>query len=191
MIDEFTRECLVLKADRVITSTDVIDFLAELFAMRGVPKHIRSDNGPELIANELRAWLDRVGVSTLSIEPGSSWENGYAESFHSRFLDECLAQEIVDGLHDARAITAAWKDDYNHRRPNGSWFSDPGRVRRRVCGIRLGQGLGSCRTRGCLPRSDPTLNPHIAWYKKPKPVKHRRRVVSADPRPCTHHLPEE
>jgi len=120
MIDEFTRECLVLKVDRGITSTDVIDTLAELFAMRGVPKHIRSDNGPEFIANDLRAWLGRVGVSTLYIEPGSPWENGYAESFNSRFRDECLAMEIFDGLHDARAITAAWKDDYNDRRPHGS-----------------------------------------------------------------------
>jgi transposase InsO family protein len=116
MIDEFTRECLVLKADRGITSDDVVDALAELFAIRGVPNHIRSDNGPEFTANELRAWLGRVGVSTLYIEPGSPWENGYAESFHSRFRDECLALEVFDGLCDARAITAAWKDDYNHRR---------------------------------------------------------------------------
>jgi transposase InsO family protein len=83
MIDEFPRECLVLKADRGITSAYVIDSLAELFAMRGVPKHIRSDSGPEFIANELRAWLDRVGVSTLYIEPASPRENGFAESFHS------------------------------------------------------------------------------------------------------------
>lgn len=120
VIDEFTRECLTLKADRGITSDDVVDALAELFAMRGVPKHIRSDNGPEFTANELRAWLGRVGVSTLYIEPGSPWENGYAESFHSRFRDECLALEVFDSLRDARAITAAWKDDYNHRRPHGS-----------------------------------------------------------------------
>ena len=120
MIDEYTRECLTLKVDRGITSSDVIDTLAELFAMRGVPKHIRSDIGPEFIANDLRAWLGRVGVSTLYIEPGSPWENGYAESFHSRFRDECLALEVFDGLCDARAITAAWKDDYNHRRPHSS-----------------------------------------------------------------------
>ena len=120
VIDEFTRECLTLKADRGITSDDVADALAELIAMRGVPEHIRSDNGPEFIANELRAWLDRVGVSTLYIEPGSPWENGFAESFYSRLRDECFAHEIFDGLHDARAITAAWKDDYNHRRPHGS-----------------------------------------------------------------------
>ena len=120
MIDEFTRECLTLKADRGITSDDLVDALAELFAMRGVPKHIRSDNGPEFTAKELRAWLGRVGVSTLYIEPGSPWENGFAEGFHSRFRDECLAQEIFDGLHDARAITAASQEDYNHRRPHGS-----------------------------------------------------------------------
>ncbi len=117
MIDEFTRECSVLKADRGITSADVIDSLAELFAMRGVPKHIRSDNGPEFVANELRAWLGRVGVSTPSIEPGSPWENRYAESFHSRFRDERPALEVFDGLRDARAIAAAWKDDYSERPP--------------------------------------------------------------------------
>jgi len=128
VIDEYTRECLTLKVDRGITSGDVIDTLAELFAIRGVPKHIRSDNGPEFIANELRAWLDRVGVSTLYIEPGSPWENGFAESFHGRFRDECLALEVFDGLRDARAITAAWKDDYNHRRPHGSLgFQTPAR----------------------------------------------------------------
>jgi len=127
MIDEFTRECLTLKVDRGITSSDVIDTLAERFAMRGVPKHVRSDNGPEFIANDLRAWLGRVGVSTLYIEPGSPWENGYAESFHSRFRDECLTLEVFEGLGDARAITANWKEDYNHRRPHGSLgFQTPG-----------------------------------------------------------------
>ena len=73
----------MLKADRGITRVDVIDTFAELFAMRGVPKHICSDNGPKFIANELRTWLKRVGVSKLFIEPVSPWENGYAESFHS------------------------------------------------------------------------------------------------------------
>ncbi|MEI6352129.1 MAG: integrase core domain-containing protein [Verrucomicrobiota bacterium] len=73
----------------------------------GAPNHIRTDNGPEFTANELRAWLRRVGVSTLYIEPAIPWENGYAESFHSRFRDECLALEVFDGLRDARTITAA------------------------------------------------------------------------------------
>ncbi len=90
IVDEYTRECLALRVNRGVTSEDVIDTLAELFAIRGVPNHIRSDNGPEFIADALRHWLDRVGVETLYIEPGSPWENGYAESFHSRFRDEFL-----------------------------------------------------------------------------------------------------
>lgn len=120
IVDEYTRECLALKVDRSITSEDVIDTLAELFAMRGVPQHIRSDNGPEFIAIQLRAWLDRVGVETLYIEPGSPWENGYAESFHSRLRDEFLAMEEFETLTAARRLTQSWRDDYNHLRPHSS-----------------------------------------------------------------------
>jgi putative transposase len=120
IVDEYTRECLTLKVDRGITSEDVIDTLAELFAMRGVPRCIRSDNGPEFIAQAIRRWLAQVSVQTLYIEPGSPWENGYAESFHSRVRDEFLALEIFDNLHAARALTAAWKQDYNHYRPHSS-----------------------------------------------------------------------
>lgn len=120
IVDEYTRECLALKVDRSITSEDVIDTLAELFAMRGVPQHIRSDNGPEFIATALRRWLDRVDVETLYIEPGSPWENGYAESFHSRFRDEFLAMEEFETLMAARRLTQSWRDDYNHHRPHSS-----------------------------------------------------------------------
>jgi transposase InsO family protein len=120
IVDEYTRECLALKADRSITSEDVIDTLAELLAMRGVPQHIRSDNGPEFIAHAVRQWLGQVGVETLYVEPGSPWENGYVESFHSRLRDEFLATEEFESLAAARKLTAAWKDDYNHRRPHGS-----------------------------------------------------------------------
>jgi transposase InsO family protein len=120
IVDEYTRECLALKVDRSITSEDVIDTLAELLAMRGVPRHIRSDNGPEFIAHAMRQWLGQVGVETLYVEPGSPWENGYVESFHSRLRDEFLAAEEFESLAAARKLTAAWKDDYNHRRPHGS-----------------------------------------------------------------------
>jgi transposase InsO family protein len=92
IIDEFTRECLCLKVDRGITSEDVIDTLAELFAMRGVPNHIRSDNGPEFVAHAIGQWLARVGVHTLYIEPGAPWQNGYA-GYHpvsSVKVPECL-----------------------------------------------------------------------------------------------------
>jgi putative transposase len=120
IVDEYTRECLALKVDRSITSEDVIDTLAELLAMRGVPQCIRSDNGPEFIAHAVRQWLGQVGVETLYVEPGSPWENGYVESFHSRLRDEFLATEEFESLAAARKLTAAWKDDYNHRRPHGS-----------------------------------------------------------------------
>ena len=120
IVDEHTRECLTLKVDRSITSEDVIDTLAELFAMRGVPRCIRSDNGPEFMAKAIRRWLKQVDVETLYIEPGAPWENGYAESFHSRFRDEFLAVEEFESLGAARQLTAAWREDYNHHRPHSS-----------------------------------------------------------------------
>ena len=120
IVDEYTRECLALKVDRSITSEDVIDTLAELLAMRGVPKHIRSDNGPEFIARAIQRWLRQVEVETLYVEPGSPWENGFAESFHSRLRDEFLALEVFESLVAARKLTQAWKDDYNNHRPHSS-----------------------------------------------------------------------
>jgi len=120
IVDEHTRECLALKVDRSITSEDVIDTLAELFAMRGVPGHIRSDNGPEFVAAAIGRWLAQVDVEAMYIEPGSPWQNGYAESFHGRLRDEFLAVEEFDNLVAARSLTAAWREDYNHRRPHSS-----------------------------------------------------------------------
>jgi len=120
IVDEYTRECLALKVDRSITSEDVIDTLAELFAMRAAPRHIRSDNGPEFIATAIRKWLRGVGLETLYIEPGSPWENGYAESFHSRVRDEFLATEEFESLMAARRLTQSWREDYNHHRPHSS-----------------------------------------------------------------------
>lgn len=120
IMDEFTRECLALKVDRSITSEDVIDTLAELFALRGVPKCIRIDNGPKFIATAIQHWLKRVEVETLYIEPGAPWENRYAESFYSRFRDEFLAVEEFETLSAARRLTGFWKEDYNHLRPHSS-----------------------------------------------------------------------
>ena len=120
IVDEFTRECLALKVDRSITSENVIDALAELFQTRGLPEFIRRDNGPEFIAGNIRQWLARVNVQTLYIEPGSPWENGYAESFHSRFRDEFLSVEEFDSLREATHLTKAWQHDYNHVRPHSS-----------------------------------------------------------------------
>lgn len=120
LVAELTLECLALKVDRSITSEDVIDTLAELFAMRGVPQCIRSDNGPEFIAGAIRRWLRQVDVEALYIEPGSPWENGYAESFHSRVRDEFLALEVFESLSAAKRLTRMWRDDYNENRPHSS-----------------------------------------------------------------------
>ena len=127
IIDEHTRECLALKVSRGITSQDVLDALAELFAMRGVPDAIRSDNGPEFIAQAIRDWLARLGIEALYIAPGSPWENGYAESFHSKLVDEFLSRELFESASMARRLTSAWRDDYNHERPHSSLgYQTPG-----------------------------------------------------------------
>jgi transposase InsO family protein len=120
LVDEHTRECLALKVDRSITSEDVIDTLSELFSMRGVPRAIRSDNGPEFVSAAIRRWLAQVNVQTLYVAPGSPWENGYAESFHGRLRDELLEVEEFESLVAARRLTAAWREDYNVYRPHSS-----------------------------------------------------------------------
>ena len=120
MVDEYTRECLALEVGRGMTADRVIEVLVELFAVRDVPRHIRSDNGPEFIAAAIRQWLDHAKVGPLYIAPGSPWENGYAESFHSRLRDELLNREEFTSLAEARALGTAWRLEYNHRRPHSS-----------------------------------------------------------------------
>lgn len=120
VIDEFTRECLTLKAGRSIRSTDVIEVLHGLFKAHGIPQHIRSDNGPEFIAKELREWLKNCNVGPLYIAPGSPWENGYAESFHSRLRDEFLGCEVFDSVRDAQVLGTNWRVAYNETRPHSS-----------------------------------------------------------------------
>lgn len=120
LIDEHTRECLALRVDRGLTSEDVINTLADLFQTRGIPKCIRSDNGPEFVSKAIRSWLERLGIEVLYIAPGSPWENGYVESFHSKIRDEFLNRELFENLRSAQAQTEMWRDDYNHHRPHSS-----------------------------------------------------------------------
>jgi putative transposase len=120
VVDEFTRECLSLEAGRSIRAEDVKDELIRLFRKRGVPRHIRSDNGPEFIAGELRRWLEAASVGPLYVQPGAPWENGYAEAFQSRLRDELLNVEEFGSVREAKALAAAWKEDYNQQRPHGS-----------------------------------------------------------------------
>lgn len=120
VIDEYTRECLAIRVKRKLNSRDVLDTLGELFVRHGAPEHIRSDNGPEFIATALRDWLQRIGVKTLYIEPGSPWENGYCESFNSKLRDELLAREIFYDLREAQILIEAWRRHYNTARPHSS-----------------------------------------------------------------------
>ena len=120
VIDEYTRECLAIVANRKMQSADVIETLAELFVRKGTPEHIRSDNGPEFCAKAVREWLRDLGVETLFIEPGSPWENGYCESFNGRLRDELLNGEIFYTLQEAKILIEEWRRDYNEIRPHGS-----------------------------------------------------------------------
>ena len=104
VIDEFTRQCLAIVVDRKLNSDTVLHCLTDLFVQHGPPDHIRSDNGSEFTANAVRAWLARVGVKTLFIEPGSPWENGYNESFNSKLRDEILNMEIFYTLKEAKVL---------------------------------------------------------------------------------------
>jgi transposase InsO family protein len=120
LIDEYSRECLALLVSRRITSQDVIDQLFSLFILRGIPEHIRSDNGTEFTAGEIRKWLNRLGVKTLFIEPGSPWENGYIESFNGKLRDELLNREIFTTLTEARVLIERWRREYNQVRPHSA-----------------------------------------------------------------------
>jgi transposase InsO family protein len=120
LIDEFTRECLAIRVDRKLNSTDVIDVLSDQFILRGIPGYIRSDHGPEFIAKAVREWIAAVGARTAFIEPGSPWENGYCESFNSKLRDELLNGEIFYSLAEARTVIEAWRRHYNTRRPHSS-----------------------------------------------------------------------
>jgi len=120
IIDEYSRECLAILVKRHITSQDVIDQLFELFIFRSIPEHIRSDNGPEFTARAIRRWLNRVGVKTLFIEPGSPWENGYIESFNGKLRDELLNREIFTTLTEARVLIELWRRECNQVRPHSS-----------------------------------------------------------------------
>jgi putative transposase len=120
IVDEYTRECLAIDVARRMTSEDVLERLTDLFIRRGVPDHIRSDNGAEFTAKAVRAWLAKVGVRTLFIEPGSPWENGYVESFNGKLRDELLNGEIFYTLREAKVLIERWREHYNRIRPHSA-----------------------------------------------------------------------
>jgi putative transposase len=120
MIDEYTRECLAIPVARRLGSQEVIETLADVMLVRGIPEYLRSDNGPEFVAKDLRNWLGKLGTGTLYIEPGSPWENGYCESFNGKLRDECLNGEIFYSLREAQVVIEQWRVEYNTRRPHSA-----------------------------------------------------------------------
>ncbi|WP_406870279.1 IS3 family transposase [Thioclava sp. 'Guangxiensis'] len=120
IVDEFTREVLVIRVKRKLNSVDVIDALTDLFILRGPPEFIRSDNRPEFIATKLRNWIEAVGAKTAYIEPGSPWENGYVESFNARLRDELLDGEVISSLREAQILIERWRQHYNTVRPHSA-----------------------------------------------------------------------
>lgn len=120
MLDEYTRECLSLEVAHNFTSEELKRVLGHLFVQRGIPEHIRSDNGPEFREGGLLDWYRRLGVQTLFIEPGSPWENGYIESFNGKLRDELLNGELFTSLWEARVVLKMWRREYNQVRPHSA-----------------------------------------------------------------------
>ena len=120
IVDEYSRECLALEMERSITAEDVVEVLGRLFTERGEPDYIRSDNGPEFIAEAIKRWLASRGVKTLYIEPGAPWENAYSETFISRLRDELLNREEFANLNEAQVLAGDYRERYNYHRPHGA-----------------------------------------------------------------------
>ena len=120
VLDEYSRECLAIRVERRLSCEDVIDQLFHLFVFRGIPEHVRSDNGPEFTAKAVRKWLARLEVKTLFIGPGSPWENGYIESFNGKLRDELLNREAFTTLTEARILIEEWRKEYNQIRPHSA-----------------------------------------------------------------------
>ena len=157
IVDEFTRECLTLEVGRHFTSLDLIEVLDYLIEVRGAPRYIRSDNGPEFIAAAVRTWLADSGVRTLFIEPGSPWENAYVESFNSRLRDELLDRELFVSLGEARVVLEDHRLDYNHRRPHSSL----GYLTPATFAARCRETVSASAPIGaCAPSASRHINPH-------------------------------
>jgi putative transposase len=120
ILDEYTREGLTIHCARSITGRDVLQVLQRLFVQRGAPRYVKSDNGPEFIAQRVTMWLREQHVDTHFIDPGSPWQNGHNESFNGVFRDGCLDRWLFTSVHEARRIITNWLEEYNHERPHGA-----------------------------------------------------------------------
>lgn len=155
VVDEFTRECLTIEVERHLTAKDVVSTLEYLFEVRGEPEFIRSDNGPEFIAEAVRGWLARRGAKTLYIAPGSPWENAYSETFNSRLRDELLDREVFETLKEAKVIVEDHRLAYNHRRPHSSLGY---RTPAEFAATQIKPGVASLPPVEAVPIPDPVLS---------------------------------
>ncbi len=120
VIDEFTRECLAIDVAGSIRSGRVIEVLSQLVSVRGAPKYLRSDNGPEFVSRAVLQWLLQAGIETAPIDPGKPWQNGSNESFNGKFRDECLGMQWFKNRIDAKVAIDTWRKMYNEVRPHSS-----------------------------------------------------------------------
>lgn len=118
LLDQYSRQSLAIQEERQITADQVLVVLWQAMATYGIPGYIRSDNGPEFIALKVQQGLRDNHIKTIYIDPGSPWQNGYIESFHSRFRDQCLAREALLNLREARVVIEDWRQHYNRERPH-------------------------------------------------------------------------
>jgi putative transposase len=142
LVDEYTRECLALYVAGSVVGTDVRRALARVIGRRGAPTRLRSDNGSEFICQALQEWLPVAGAQSIPVAPGSPWENGFIESFNSRFRDEFLNGEEFESVADARAKGASWRREYNTIRPHSSLSYQTPKQFAAACD-RTGKGKGS------------------------------------------------
>ncbi|OJX02211.1 MAG: transposase [Burkholderiales bacterium 70-64] len=120
VIDEFTRECLAIDVAGGIRSKRVIEVLSQLVSVRGAPRYLRSDNGPEFVSNRILEWIEASNIGSALIDPGKPWQNGTDESFNGRFGDECLNLEWFRSRCEARVVIETWRRHYNQVRPHSS-----------------------------------------------------------------------
>ena len=128
ILDEHTRECHVLRADRALRAADVLEWLRGAIEQHGAPEYLRSENGPEFVAKAVQRWLAEHCIKTIYIDPGSPWQNGFVESFHSAFRDECLNREQLWTLTEARVVIEDFRHEYNTFPPHSRFgYQSPAR----------------------------------------------------------------
>jgi putative transposase len=161
ILDEYTRECHVLRADRALRSEDVLAWLQKAIQAHGAPEYIRSDNGSEFIANVIQDWLAQQRIRTIYIEPGSPWQNGFVESFHGRFRDECLNRETLWSLTEARVVIEDYRQHYNTQRPHSKLgYQSPARFAAHLTPSLAPVGLRPpCAKDGQPTTDNPTSSP--------------------------------